>query len=147
MTAIGSLVFCNDCGNLLGGSSGEENAILVCEVCGAQWKGNSSCPSFQSKTTKALWQDTSDKSVSTRSKPSAFPSALRLKRSAIQTLTEADAQTAAKIRQTCPKCGRKEMTFTTAQLRSADEGTTVFYVCKCGHRCVPLLLEALWTRH
>ena len=39
MSAIGSLVFCTDCGNLLDTGDGEENAILVCEVCGARCKG------------------------------------------------------------------------------------------------------------
>jgi hypothetical protein len=39
MAAIGSLVFCTDCGNLLDGSAGKQNAILTCQVCGAQCKG------------------------------------------------------------------------------------------------------------
>lgn len=40
MAAIGSLVFCTDCGNLLDGSAGKQNAILTCQVCGASCKGN-----------------------------------------------------------------------------------------------------------
>lgn len=46
---------------------------------------------------------------------------------------------------TCAECGRKEMFFTTAQLRSADEGTTVFYRCVCGHKyvCLGLILETI----
>ena len=39
MAAIGSLVFCTACGNLLDGSSGNANAILMCEVCGTENKG------------------------------------------------------------------------------------------------------------
>ena len=39
MSAIGSLVFCNDCGNLLDGSAGKQNVILTCAACGAQCKG------------------------------------------------------------------------------------------------------------
>ncbi|KAA6409159.1 MAG: DNA-directed RNA polymerase I subunit [Lasallia pustulata] len=116
MSAIRSLVFCTDCGNLLDGSSGDEKAILTCEVCGRENK------------------DTSSTVVTTKSKPTAFPSLLRSKRSAVQTLTAEDVQTEATIRQTCPECGREEMWYYTLQLRSADEGSTVFYRCECGYK-------------
>ena len=40
----------------------------------------------------------------------------------------------ATIDETCPQCGYEEMTFYTMQLRSVDEGQTVFYACvPCGH--------------
>ncbi|KAK3202789.1 hypothetical protein GRF29_154g756926 [Pseudopithomyces chartarum] len=116
MAAIGSLVFCTDCGNLLDGSAGKQNAILTCQVCGASCK------------------DSSSKTVVTRSKPEAFPSALRTKRSEVQTVDDSDMQTNAVINQMCEKCGREEVRFYTQQLRSADEGSTVFYVCDCGHK-------------
>ncbi|KAF2788721.1 DNA-directed RNA polymeras-like protein I subunit [Melanomma pulvis-pyrius CBS 109.77] len=116
MAAIGSLVFCTDCGNLLDGGAGKQNAILTCQVCGASCK------------------DTSTKTIITRSKPSAFPSALRAKRSEVQTLTEADMQTSATIAHPCEKCGRDEVRYYTQQLRGADEGSTVFYECDCGHK-------------
>jgi DNA-directed RNA polymerase I subunit RPA12 len=41
------------------------------------------------------------------------------------------------IKEECPKCRAPEMEFYTMQLRSADEGQTVFYECfnpKCGHK-------------
>jgi DNA-directed RNA polymerase I subunit RPA12 len=39
MAAIGSMVFCTDCGNLLDSNHDEDNAILTCDVCGARNKG------------------------------------------------------------------------------------------------------------
>lgn len=80
--------------------------------------------------------DTLPQTIVSESKPNAFPSALRAKRSAVQTLTAEDRSTEAITQKVCDKCGRKEMFFTTAQLRSADEGSTVFYRCVCGYRYV-----------
>ncbi|XP_014205003.1 DNA-directed RNA polymerase I subunit RPA12 [Copidosoma floridanum] len=35
----------------------------------------------------------------------------------------------------CPKCNNKQMSYATLQLRSADEGQTVFYTCtKCKYK-------------
>ena len=78
--------------------------------------------------------DVSSRVIVSKSKPSAFPSALRAKRSGVQTLTEDDIRSDAFAQEACPDCGRKEMRFYTQQLRSADEGTTVFYHCECGYR-------------
>lgn len=33
------------------------------------------------------------------------------------------------IERRCPKCGNDKMSYATLQLRSADEGQTVFYTC------------------
>jgi DNA-directed RNA polymerase subunit M/transcription elongation factor TFIIS len=80
--------------------------------------------------------DTSSKTVVTVSKPTAFPSALRAKRSEVQTLSEDDVNTTSVIAQRCEECGREEVRYYTQQLRSADEGSTVFYECDCGHKYV-----------
>lgn len=84
-----------------------------------------------------LLPDTVPKTIISESKPSSFPSALRAKRSAIQTLTAADKRTEALTEKDCPQCGRKEMYYTTVQLRSADEGSTVFFTCVCGYKYEP----------
>jgi DNA-directed RNA polymerase I subunit RPA12 len=118
MSAIGSLIFCSDCGNLLDGSAGKKNVTLTCAVCGASCK------------------DTSSKTVVTHSKPTAFPSSLRAKRSEVQTINDDEVQTSVVIQHPCEKCGREEVRYYTQQLRSADEGTTVFYECDCGHKWV-----------
>ena len=41
----------------------------------------------------------------------------------------------ATIAEPCPKCAHPEQYFYTMQLRSVDEGSTVFYECpKCSHK-------------
>jgi DNA-directed RNA polymerase I subunit RPA12 len=49
--------------------------------------------------------------------------------------SNANSNRHATIEEPCPKCGHGEMYFYTMQLRSVDEGQTVFYECiKCAHK-------------
>ncbi|ORX76929.1 RNA polymerase I subunit A12.2 [Basidiobolus meristosporus CBS 931.73] len=112
----GSLIFCKECGNLLDMLG--DNDIIVCGMCGLTQK------------TDAF----GDFEVITRSSEHAFPSALKNKRSLVQQQPK-KREAAATIKEKCPKCGAPEMSFHTMQLRSADEGQTVFYNCtKCGYK-------------
>ena len=73
-------------------------------------------------------------------KPTDFPSMLRQKlHTTIQAVDKHRIDTMAKADETCPKCGAEEVRYTTVQLRSADEGSTVFYYCNCGHQYVYML--------
>jgi DNA-directed RNA polymerase I subunit RPA12 len=74
--------------------------------------------------------------VISRSRPSDYPSLIRQKKSSIQTVERHEVDTEARTTQTCQKCGRTEVRYTAVQLRSADEGTTVFYTCDCGNKYV-----------
>mmetsp|Transcript_276 Transcript_276/g.317 ORF Transcript_276/g.317 Transcript_276/m.317 type:complete len:107 (+) Transcript_276:1581-1901(+) len=41
----------------------------------------------------------------------------------------------AMVKQRCPNCNAQKMYYTTRQMRSADEGQTVFYECpKCAYK-------------
>ncbi|KAK8052141.1 hypothetical protein PG993_003526 [Apiospora rasikravindrae] len=130
MSAIGSLVFCTGCGNLLPASKGDEKNILTCEACGEQNK------------------DTVFKEIVTQTKPSDFPSLLRQKLSTVQTVERHKIRTeAATNTETCEKCGGNDITFAAVQLRSADEGSTIFYTCKkCGNKYAAMR-QARWTQN
>ncbi|KAI5190453.1 DNA-directed RNA polymerase I subunit RPA12 [Nematocida sp. AWRm77] len=39
-----------------------------------------------------------------------------------------------RIKEECPECKSEYLYYYTMQLRSADEGQTVFYQCDCGYK-------------
>jgi DNA-directed RNA polymerase I subunit RPA12 len=80
-----------------------------------------------------LWPKTS----TTTSRRTDYPSALQRKRDNFTTLeiSQAVANSQQTTNEECPQCHHPELQFREVQLRSADEGTTVFYTCaECGHR-------------
>ncbi|KAL5601184.1 hypothetical protein BROUX41_005989 [Berkeleyomyces rouxiae] len=116
MAAIGSLVFCTMCGNLLPASKGTTKGILRCDACHSENR------------------DMAAQTITTETKASDFPSLLRQKlQSTVKTVAAHEIGTMATIKERCPKCDAEEVRYTSVQLRSADEGSTIFYYCECGH--------------
>ncbi|KAF3057720.1 DNA-directed RNA polymerase I subunit RPA12 [Trichoderma lentiforme] len=104
-----AIQFCGPCGNTLDISSA---SIVRCDCCGSMNKNN-------------LFDG-----IVTVSSTNNFPSELRRKRQPTQHLQCLAAEdTWATAEETCRKCGAKEVRYTALQLRSADEGTTLFYYC------------------
>lgn len=118
MVAIGSMLFCDHCGSLMPRTTGSSSDQMIrCEDCTLYTK------------------DTSDKVIVSTSKPSAFPSALRSKHNDVQNVNTEELQVESVTNEECPQCHAKEMFYHTKQLRSADEGSTVFYRCgECGYK-------------
>lgn len=91
------------------------------------------------------------RTVTTRTKPSDFPSALRQKLSIVQTVERHQVQTERIDANTeCPKCGKIGIRYSEVQQRSADEGSTIIYNCDCGERCAVIEVNGwsfanLWT--
>jgi len=122
---IGSLIFCESCGNLLPLPEQQDpQGLIRCRQCKRSQKFN-----VQEEI-----------GIVTRSNPNAFPSILRQKRTLVQQKASAngrgnDPSAAPLMNESCPKCNHPQMKYHTLQLRSADEGTTVFYECpKCSHK-------------
>ncbi|GAA5926221.1 uncharacterized protein JCM15063_000219 [Sporobolomyces koalae] len=117
---IGSLVFCSRCGNLLDLPGDEDH--LACDACGqVEDATGGRDAAYEGKV------------ITTKSNPAAFPSSLRqLKTSLVKNRGDVEKKKVY-VDETCEKCGAKQMSVKTMQLRSADEGATVFYSCdKCG---------------
>lgn len=119
MSVVGSLIFCNDCGNLIDKAEGDENT-LQCKLCYRSY------PMSHYANLKVVTQTPED----------AFMSTLKMKRSVVKTsIKEGDLDEGQVIKEKCPKCGNEDMQYQVLQLRSADEGATVFYTCTgCGYR-------------
>lgn len=120
MSIVGSLIFCLDCGNLLDNPSTVTGDYIECFQCRAQYE--------KSKF--------SDIKVVTLTSETSFPSSLRSKKSVVKTsLKKNELGEGATIKEKCPQCHNDEMQYHTLQLRSADEGATVFYTCtSCGYK-------------
>ncbi|KAH7107257.1 hypothetical protein BKA62DRAFT_610789, partial [Auriculariales sp. MPI-PUGE-AT-0066] len=112
---VGSLLFCPHCGTLLDLPRPNEDTV-TCDQCG-HIEPSSSYDNIK---------------ITTRSHPDAFPSELRQKR---KTQTHSSGGEALlRVKEKCPSCGHNEASAKEAQMRSADEGSTILYTCLgCGY--------------
>ncbi|GJD11414.1 DNA-directed RNA polymerase I subunit RPA12 [Galdieria sulphuraria] len=109
--------FCNYCGGLLLVSN--DGKVGFCRVC---------------KKTSESYSKGGERQFRPL-KPSEFLRTLSaMKEEENQTVT-ASENNQATVKETCPQCGHDTLLFRTAQLRSADEGQTIFYTCpKCRYK-------------
>ncbi|CAG7847360.1 DNA-directed RNA polymerase subunit {ECO:0000256/PIRNR:PIRNR005586} [Serendipita indica DSM 11827] len=112
---IGSLLFCPECGTLL--DYPEPQAVSVkCEQCGYIEPASSY----------------DDIKVVTQLREDAFPSELKQRRK-MQTRFQEEVETRPIETITCKNCGHDKGYTMEKQLRSADEGSTIFTECvRCG---------------
>ena len=115
-----SWLFCDPCGGLLDFLAAEGAA--VCGVCG--WRR------VQGDFEGLLLESAMSHDDMRR----RFGVEVRV--SAAQSVMSSEGQIQrARVAETCPECGHPELEFFTMQLRSVDEGQTVFYECpKCRHK-------------
>ena len=109
--------FCPQCGTIMEPPSGD---TISCSFCPYE----------------VGFSELSLTEVTTRSAPTPKPSWIKDNEDGKTTGDDVvEKEKHAKIEEPCPKCAHPELYFYTMQLRSVDEGSTVFYECpKCAHK-------------
>ena len=125
--------FCEDCGYLLPVTAAEE---ILCDLCGRVARVCLTISSLQFFSSVLIEEKDAMLTSVQVSSSTNFPSRLRTKlRSQTQTVTQKDIGDGPVTEIECPRCSNKKATWSEAQLRSADEGSTIFYCCmQCRHR-------------
>ena len=109
-----SASFCDDCGSILPLPCG--SAVVSCNIC----------------KLKVDMSGKLGKEITYVIKFNELDVYTRGKEQAAEAGADASGPLAEK---SCPRCGHPEMSYATAQLRSADEGQTIFYTCpKCSYK-------------
>jgi len=113
-----------------GGTGGKKSSWPFCPVCGTILdppKGDDVVCTFCPY--KCRFSEMHIGEVVTKSAPVPKPAWVG------EDKDEEEVEKHATIEEPCPKCGHHELSFYTMQLRSVDEGSTVFYECsKCNHK-------------
>lgn len=128
-----AIQFCGPCGNILDTST---NRTIRCDYCGSVNDSTfvASCAYSRSADGRTHLDTTLDTVTDTST--DKFPSEIRQRRDTTKQLPrQAAVDTWATTEEKCRNCGAEEVRYTALQLRSADEGTTLFYHCpKCSER-------------
>ncbi|TNV71030.1 hypothetical protein FGO68_gene11530 [Halteria grandinella] len=108
-----SAVFCSNCGMMLALES--HTPVATCRFCRHQTQlrdlVDTEVVTKKELTQRKEWMENS------------------------QTEQKKQKVTKVVVEEDCPECDSKQMYYETRQMRSADEGQTVFYECvKCGHK-------------
>lgn len=120
--------FCGNCGTILDPPVGDD---IICSFCNFKCTfdeiNNGEIITYSAVRSRPAWlgdEEVEDNSSSTAITPPLNDTPSKKKHSKHATIEEP-----------CPKCGHPELFFYTMQLRSVDEGSTVFYECpKCSHK-------------
>jgi len=111
MSTESSWPFCPQCGTIL--DPPDMSPDVECSFC----------------PFKCAFSEMSTGEVTTKSAPTARPVWIDADKE------EEIMEKHAKIDEPCPKCFHPELLFYTMQIRSVDEGSTVFYECpNCNHK-------------
>mmetsp|Transcript_7808 Transcript_7808/g.11668 ORF Transcript_7808/g.11668 Transcript_7808/m.11668 type:complete len:145 (+) Transcript_7808:32-466(+) len=133
--------FCVTCGSILSAPNDMINDVIKCSCCGRTCKFSElkidPVVTTSMPKQRPLWLDEYDNSLA------SFENVDDLSRT---TTSRANAASSKKkegqglskhatIDEPCPKCKHPTLYFYTMQLRSVDEGSTVFYECpNCNHK-------------
>ena len=105
-------IFCAQCGTLIDEPT-HVGAAVACSLCGSAVAASvfDSLVQYSESADRIVEPDLEEASVGRQ-----------------------EQRVRAVVKEPCPKCKHPELSYYTMQLRSADEGQTVFYECaKCGH--------------